>query len=182
LPQFFRGPGEFVKTMLETALYTLVGATMIAAAAYDALTLTIPNWISLVLIALFPLLALAVGLGWHELAWHVAIGIIALAAGIAAFALGIVGGGDAKLFAAVALYMGPLGVAPYVFAVAIAGGFLATIFMFLQLPWVQTWARHSSVLTQIVSRGVAIPYGVAIAAGGLYASTSSHLFSLIALT
>src|ERR1044071_2773983 len=102
--------------MFETALYMLVGATMIVAAAYDVLTLTIPNWISLVLIALFPIIAVVAGLPLHELGWHVAIGVIALAAGIAAFAVGVVGGGDAKLFAAVALFMGPLAIAPYIFA------------------------------------------------------------------
>ena len=143
--------------MLETALYTVVGATMIAAAAYDVLTLTIPNWISLALLALFPVLALVAGLGWHESAWHLAIGLAALAVGIAAFAAGIVGGGDAKLFAAVALYMGPLGIAPYVFDVAVAGGVLAMIFIVLHQPRLEEWTRRSPVLTQIVSRGMAIP-------------------------
>ncbi len=165
--------------MFETALYMLVGATMIAAAAYDVLTLTIPNWISLAIIALFPVLALAAGLGWHDLVWHVALGIIALAAGIIAFAVGIVGGGDAKLFAAVALYMGPLGIAPYVFDVAIAGGVLAMLFVVLHQPRLEEWTRRSPVLAQIVSRGMAIPYGVAIVAGGLIAFPSSHLFSLV---
>jgi prepilin peptidase CpaA len=167
--------------MVETALFMLVGAVMIAAATYDVLTLTIPNWISLVLIALFPLLALAAGLSWPEIGWHAAIGVIALSAGIAAFAFGIVGGGDAKLFAAVALYMGPLAIAPYVLAVAIAGGVLAMLFMVLHAPRIEEWTRHLPVLTHIVSRGLAIPYGVAIVAGGLIATPSSHLFSLIAL-
>lgn len=167
--------------MLETGLYMLVGATMIAAAAYDVLTLTIPNWISLALLALFPALALVAGLGWYELAWHVAIAVAALAAGIAAFASGIVGGGDAKLFAAVALYMGPLAIAPYVLDVAVAGGALAMLFLVLHQPRLEAWTRRSPVLAQIVSRGMAIPYGVAIVAGGLIAFPSSHLFTLISV-
>ena len=167
--------------MFETALCMLVGATMIAAAAYDVLTLTIPNWISLALLALFPVLAMVAGLGWHDLAWHVAFGIIALAVGIAAFATGIVGGGDAKLFAAVALYMGPRGIAPYVFDVAIAGGVLAMLFLVLHQPRIEEWTRRSPILAQIISRGMAIPYGVAIVAGGLIAFPSSHLFSLVAV-
>lgn len=167
--------------MLDTALYMLVGAMMIAAAAYDVLTLTIPNWISLVLLALFPLLVFAVGMSWPEIGWHVAIGVIALAAGIAAFAAGIVGGGDAKLFAAVAFYMGPLAIAPYVLYVAIAGGVLAGFFLVLHQPKLETWTRRSPVLTHIVSRGLALPYGVAIVAGGLLAAPASHLFTLIAV-
>ena len=168
--------------MLETSLFMLVGATMIAAAAYDVMTLTIPNWISLALLALFPVLALVTGLGWHELAVDCGIGAVALVIGVAAFAFGVVGGGDAKLFAAVALYMGPLGIAPYVFDVAIAGGVLAMIFIVLHQPRLEEWTRRSPVLAQIVSRGMAIPYGVAIVAGGLLAFPSSHLFSLIAVT
>jgi len=168
--------------MFETALYMLVGATMIVAATYDVLTLTIPNWISLALIALFPLLAVRARLPLHELGRHVAIGVVALAAGIAAFAVGVVGGGDAKLFAAVALFMGPLGIAPYVLAVAIAGGVLAMIFMLMHQQSVEAWMRRSAVLAQIVSRGAAIPYGVAIVAGGLFAFPASHLFTLTALT
>ncbi|MBI1211724.1 MAG: peptidase [Alphaproteobacteria bacterium] len=164
--------------MIETALFMLVGAIMIAAAAYDVLTLTIPNWISLVLIVLFPFLASAAGLGWHELGWHVAIAVIALAAGIAAFAVGAVGGGDAKLFAAVALYMGPLGIAPYVMTVALAGGVLAALFLVLHQPGIEEWMRRVPMLATIASRGAAIPYGVAIVVGGLIASTSSHLFTL----
>ena len=154
---------------------------MIAAAAYDVLTLTIPNWISLALLAVFPVLAFVAGLGWHELAWHAAIALAALVMGVAAFASGIVGGGDAKLFAALALYMGPLGIAAYVFDVAIAGGVVAMIFVLLHQPRVEEWTRRSPVLALIVSRGMAIPYGVAIAAGGLIAFPASHLFALIAV-
>jgi len=167
--------------MVETGLFMLVGATMIAAAAYDVLTLTIPNWISVVLVALFPLLALAAGISWPEFGWHVAIGMIALAAGIAAFAVGVVGGGDAKLFAAIAFYMGPLAIANYVLAVAVAGGVLATLFLILHQPRLEEWTRKTPVIANIVSRGLAIPYGVAIVAGGLIAAPSSHLVSLFAL-
>ena len=167
--------------MLETALYTVVGATMVAAAAYDVLTLTIPNWISLALLAFFPVLALVGGLGWHELAWHGALALGALAAGIAAFASGIVGGGDAKLFAVLSLYMGPRAIAPYVVDVAIAGGVVAMLFLLLHQPRLEEWTRHSPLLARIVARGMAIPYGVAIVVGGLLAFPSSHLFALIAV-
>jgi len=167
--------------MLDTALYMLVGAMMIAAAAYDVVTLTIPNWISLVLLALFPVLAFAVGMSWAEFGWHVAIGVIALAAGIAAFGVGVVGGGDAKLFAAVALFMGPLGIAPYILAVAVAGGVLAMFFLALHQPRLEALTRRSAMLTHIVSRGLALPYGVAIVAGALFAAPSSHLFTLVAV-
>jgi len=167
--------------MLETALFALVGATMVAAAAYDVLTLTIPNWISLALLALFPVLVLVAGLGWHELGLHAAIAAVALVVGIAAFAAGAVGGGDAKLFAVLALYMGPVAIGPYVFAVSIAGGVLAMAFLVLHQPRLEVWTRRYPALAHLVERGTAIPYGVAIVAGGLIAFPASHLFALIAV-
>src|SRR5262245_15214893 len=111
--------------MIEPILLTLVGAAMIAGAVYDAATLTIPNWISLVLLALFPALAFAAGLSWAEAGIHVAVGFAALVAGIGLFAAGLIGGGDAKLFAAISLYVGAASFGLFVFAVAVAGGVLA---------------------------------------------------------
>src|SRR5438128_2103098 len=81
-------------------------ALVLTAAAKDALSFTIPNWISLVLIALFPVAGLANGLSLVALGPHLAIGGGVLLIGVAMFALGWVGGGDAKLMASVALWMG----------------------------------------------------------------------------
>src|SRR6185295_16167034 len=120
--------------MIEPVLLTMVGAAMIGAAAYDAATLTIPNWISLVLIALFPLVAFSADLGWAEVGMHVAVGFAALVIGIALFAARVIGGGDAKLFAAIALYMGGGWIGAYVFTVALAGGALALAL--LALRWI----------------------------------------------
>ena len=167
--------------MFEAALLTLVGAAAIAGAAYDLTTFTIPNWISLGLLALFPVLALAAGLSLSDAGIHFAIGAAALAAGIALFAGGVVGGGDAKLFAALALYMGVQSIGPYVFAVALAGGALAIALLTLRwlpisillsrLPWVH----------RLSAPGVGVPYGVAIAAGGLIAFPATQIFALAAV-
>lgn len=163
--------------MIEPVLLTLVGAAMIGAAAYDVTTLTIPNWISLILVGLFPVLALSAGLSWSEIGVHVAIGLGALVIGMVLFATRIVGGGDAKLFAALALYMGTW-VGSFVFAVAVAGGVLA--FVVLLMRWIAlsgitarfAWVQH------LTKAGAGIPYGVAIAAGGLFVFPATHLFTL----
>lgn len=166
--------------MIEPVLLTMVGAAMIGAAAYDAATLTIPNWISLVLVALFPLIAFSVGLSWSEIGMHAAVGFGALVIGIALFAARLIGGGDAKLFAAIALYMGGGWIGAYVFAVAIAGGGLACVLLLVR--WIATtgimerfvWMRH------LTKMGAGIPYGIAIAGGGLFVFPATHLFALAA--
>jgi len=166
--------------MFEATLLTFVGAAAIAGAAYDLTTLTIPNWISLILLVLFPVLALAAGMSLNEAGIHFAVGAGALIVGITLFAGGIVGGGDAKLFAAMALYMGVQSIGPYVFAVALAGGVLALALLLLRsLPArifpSRLWWTHKAT-----DQGAGIPYGVAIAAGGLCVFPATHLFALAA--
>jgi prepilin peptidase CpaA len=156
-------------------LLTVVGAIMIAGAAYDAATLTIPNWISLALLALFPVIAFNAGFGWAEAGIHAGVGFAALVAGAALFGAGIIGGGDAKLFAAVSLYIGASWFASYLFVVALAGG--AVALAVLAIRWSVMfgigvrfgWLQH-------LLAGKGIPYGVAIATGGLLVLPGTRLF------
>lgn len=161
--------------MIESVLFTLVGTAIIAGAVYDAATLTIPNWISLILIALFPAVAIVAGLTWAEAGIHVGVGFAALVAGIALFAAGIIGGGDAKLFAAVSLYIGGAWLG-YAFAVALAGGLVAAAIIALRWVATSSFGAHIAWLQHLLKRGAGIPYGVAIAAGALFVLPSTHLF------
>lgn len=162
--------------MIEMLLPTTVGAVMVAAAVYDATTLTIPNWISLVLLALFPVLAIASGLSWGEAGLHFAVGFGALLAGMGLFATGAIGGGDAKLFAAVALYVGAAWFLPYIFVVAVAGGVLAGVVLVIR--WISRRAGGIAWLDHLAKAGAGIPYGIAIAAGGLFVLPKTPLFVL----
>lgn len=162
--------------MIEPVLLTLVGAAMITGAVYDAVTLTIPNWISLLLLALFPAVAFIAGLSWAEAGIHLAVGFAALAAGVALFAAGLIGGGDAKLFAAISLYVGAAGFGTYVFAVALAGGILACILLALRYASRFGGVERLSGLKHLAMSGAGIPYGIAIAAGGLIALPATRLF------
>ena len=161
--------------MLETMLPMAVGAAMIVGAAYDAATLTIPNWISIVLLALFPAVALDAGLGWGEAGVHVGIGLAALVAGAALFGAGVIGGGDAKLFAAVSLYVGAPSFAIFIVCVAIVGG--AVALTVLAIRWSAAFGVGSKISwLQHLIKGAGIPFGVAIAAGGLFVFPRTHLF------
>lgn len=163
--------------MIEPILLTLVGAAMIAGAVYDAATLTIPNWISLVLLVLFPAVAFFADLGWAEVGIHVAVGFAALLAGVALFAGGFIGGGDAKLFAAISLYVGAAGFGFYIFAVAIAGGVLAFLVMGLRYLARLGVAERLMGFKHLAMSGAGIPYGIAIAAGGLLVLPATRLFA-----
>ena len=113
--------------MFEAALLTFVGAAAIAGAAYDLTTSRFPTGSRCHCWRCFRCWRWRRDLSLSDAGVHFAIGAVALALGIALFAGGIIGGGDAKLFAALALYMGVQSIGPYVFAVALAGGALAVV-------------------------------------------------------
>jgi prepilin peptidase CpaA len=164
--------------MLEPVLLAMVGAAVLAGAAYDAATLTIPNWISIVLIALFPIVAFNADLSWAEAGLHVGVGVAALVVGAALFAGGIIGGGDAKLFAAVSLYIGAAWFVMYAFAVAMAGGVLALLVLGLRWLVPSGVAGRFAWLQNLTQKSAGIPYGVAIAAGGLFVIPATNLFAV----
>jgi prepilin peptidase CpaA len=145
-------------------------ALVIVAAVKDVTSFTIPNWISLALVLAFAPVALAAGVGLADLGLHLAVGAGALVAGMAMFALRWIGGGDAKLFAASALWLGVSGLAPFMLATAVAGGLLALFLVALRAGPVRAYLP---VGPQWVERLRATdgpaPYGVAIAAGALFA-------------
>ena len=105
---------------------------ILTAAVEDALSFTIPNWISLALLAAFPLAALTVGMPLASAAMNLGVGAAALAAGMGMFALRWVGGGDAKLLAAVCLWLGLPALGLFLLATALAGGALAILLLTLR--------------------------------------------------
>ena len=88
--------------ILDIARLMLFPALMAFAAASDLLTMTISNRISLALVAGFLALALLGGMGLYDFALHVAAGATVLVVAFGCFAMGWVGGGDAKVAAAAA--------------------------------------------------------------------------------
>jgi prepilin peptidase CpaA len=133
----------------------------------DLFTMTIPNRISVVMVLMFFPLALLVGLGPWDILHHLAAGLIVLFVGVLLFIPGWFGGGDAKLMAAIALWIGLDNLFPYAFCVALAGGVLVMIFSSarsMPLPRIflgQAWALR------LHRRDAGVPYGLALAAGAL---------------
>ena len=142
--------------MSVVVLYLLAG--LLAWASYeDARDYLIPNRICGAVAALFPIFVLTTG-HWSDLWLSAAAALVVLLVGFMLFSRGLLGGGDVKLMAALALWAGPDLVLPFVFITGIAGGLLSLAMIAPRLI-----AREGALLA-----GPPVPYGVAVAAGGLY--------------
>ncbi len=92
--------------MIAAAVFVILPLCLAIAAFSDLFTMTIPNRVSLILIASFAVIAPFSGLGWDVIGMHFAGAAIVFSVCFALFALNVMGGGDAKLLSATALWFG----------------------------------------------------------------------------
>ena len=141
---------------------------LLAAAASDIIFYKIPNVIVLSILLLYPVFVLVTP---AEVDWLMGLAVFAgaIVFGMVLTATGVFGAGDAKLLAAVLLWAGPP-LAPLALIIcALVGGVLA-IFMLTRARIIIA-AAFSSLGSQTLSNAFLakeMPYGVAIAAGGLF--------------
>lgn len=154
--------------MFEFLLFLSFPAAMAFAGAMDLFTMTIPNRISIGLIAAFLVAALVAPLGWADLASHLGAGLLMLGVGIALFAGGFLGGGDAKLLAAAALWFGFDGLLEYLLLVSVAGGVLVLAILFYRSMAPPLWMCGQPWAMRLHAKAGGVPYGIALAAAGLW--------------
>lgn len=154
--------------MFEFALFLIFPAAMALAGSMDLFTMTIPNRITLGLVLGFAVAAPFAGLGWWGLASHIAAFVLMLAIGIFLFAMGWFGGGDAKLLAAAALWIGLERLFEYVVLTSIAGGALVLAILMYREMTPPVWLCGQEWATRLHKRAGGIPYGIALAAAGLW--------------
>lgn len=148
-------------------IITIFPAAMALAAATDLFSMTVPNWISLFLVAGFAVLAPLVGVGWSDAGLHVALAAAALVVTFAMFSFGWIGGGDAKLFAATCLWLGPEAILFYSLYAALIGGVLTLAILVLRTLPLPALLSSQGWLMRLHSAKEGVPYGIALAAAGL---------------
>lgn len=145
----------------------LFPAIMAFAASSDLLTMTISNRIALILVAGFFALSYFSGMSLNDILSHVGAALAVLSVTFLFFARGWIGGGDAKLAAATALWLGFDHLAEYLLYASMFGGLLTFIiirFRLMPLPGAlagQEWARRLHRLDG------GVPYGIALATAAL---------------
>ena len=163
--------------MSEIALLVVFPVLMAYAGASDALTMTIPNRVALALVAGFALLALVGGMSGTAILLHVGAGLAVLAVTFGLFALRWIGGGDAKLAAATALWLGFDTLPDYLMLAAIVGGALTLCVLAVRVAPLPAFALRWAWLSRLHDPKSGVPYGIALAAAALTVYPQSEIWT-----
>jgi len=156
--------------LLLLTLLVLLGV----AAWRDVATRAIPNTVSLLIVLAGALSRILVGP--LALALSAATAMLIFLLLMVAFSRGLLGGGDVKIMAALAVGLSPFDTWRFVLATAISGGLLAVVYIVLSRNTRRLrGTKRTSLLGRIaqvefwrIRRRGPLPYGVAIAAGGAF--------------
>ena len=164
----------------ELLVLVVLPVILALAAGWDLTSYTIPNVFQIVLIASFLVFVVVSHMPLAAVGGHLAAGLVGLVAGIVLFALGYIGGGDAKLFACVVLWFGFHDFAGYALVVSLLGGALTLGLLGLRSLVLPARLTGHAWLVRLHDRRAGIPYGVALAAGALVVLPQTEIFRLAA--
>ena len=135
------------------------GALLLAASCCDVLRLRIPNIIPAALVVLFALQTL-LGSGVRGPLDHLLAMGLALLLLLPFFALNMLGGGDVKLLAAVALWLGMSKLAALLILVGIVGGAFALVW--LAIRWLIRAGARGRELPRSLQAHAPLPFALPI--------------------
>ncbi|MDO1580650.1 A24 family peptidase [Rhizobium oryzicola] len=165
--------------MLNQIILTTFPAGLVLAAVSDVLTMKIPNRISVGLVLLYVLASLSVSLPWAQIGWAFAAAGVVFLGCFALFAANVMGGGDAKLLTAAALWYGfDPSLISFLASVALMGGFVTVLVLIIRWKASNVLAIGIPLPHSLVD-AKKIPYGVAIALGGLLTIEATPLFHAV---
>jgi prepilin peptidase CpaA len=159
--------------MIELLSLAVFPTLMIIAGAGDAISMRIPNWLTVAIaLAFFPM-AFATAMPWAMLGMHVVVGIAMFILGFVCFSFGLFGGGDAKLLAAAGLWLGWPELMPFLMMTAFAGGILALCVMAWSLIDLNAQYGEGRLVKRLRNIKPNVPYGYAFAIGAILAFPDS---------
>lgn len=153
--------------MIAAAGLILFPMMMAYAASSDLLTVKISNKLNLALAVAYFGMAAATGQSMNIIMVNVACGVVMLLLTFAMFSAGWMGGGDAKLAAATTLWMGFPLVLEYALAASFLGGALTLALLFARRHVLPDFMMRQKWIAHLHDKSTGIPYGIALAAGGL---------------
>lgn len=153
--------------MLELATLVFFPALMAFAASSDLLTMTISNRVSLALVAGFFVFATLAQVPAAQVAANLSCGLAVLVLTFTLFSFNFIGGGDAKLAAATAIWLGWGNILDYGVVASLLGGALTLGMLWLRNHAMPRWALARAWFARLHDSRNGVPYGIALAAAGL---------------
>jgi len=165
--------------MIEAAILVIFPLCMAVAAFSDLFTMTIPNRVSVILLAAFVMIAPLAGMGLVDIGWHLLAGLCVFSVVFVLFALNTMGGGDAKVLTASAVWFGfNDSLVVYMGDVAVIGGALTILILLIRSQRNLITAIGLPIPAPLLQEKK-IPYGIAIGIGGFIAYPSSPLMEMV---
>lgn len=162
--------------MIEAAILVIFPFCMVFAAVSDLLSMTIANRVSLLLLGAFIIIAPLTGMGWADFGLHLAAGGLVLCATFSLFALGVMGGGDAKLMAGTSVWMGlSMTLANYILLSSVIGGALTLAILLYRGSPMAVYSGRNVFLRHLADEKAGIPYGIALGIAGLIVFPTTSL-------
>lgn len=152
---------------VQYAAFAFFPLLMAYAAASDLLSMTISNKVSLLLVGGFVVMTPIVGMDLATFGTHLAAGGIVLGAGFAFFAFGWIGGGDAKVAASAALWLGLSHTFDFLLQGALYGGVLTVGILIIRSRLLPAFALRQSWIMRLHDPDAGVPYGVALSVAAL---------------
>lgn len=174
-----RPPKVMRAKMLNNIVLLFFPLCMAFAAISDLTTMRISNRLVLLVVGGFLVAALLANLTLQDFALHLATGLGVLVLAFSFFAMGWIGGGDAKLAAATGLWMGIPWVLPYIVYGGLLGGALTLILLSLRQYPLPTQLASVTWIDKLHHRQTGIPYGIALAAAGLITYSQTGTFTAL---
>jgi len=156
-----------ISALAASAGVVLFPLALVYAGLMDLATMKIRNWLVLTLAAAWLLFAPLAGFGFADLGWSAATAAFVFVLTFAFFALGWIGGGDAKLAAVTALWFQPEQALVYFTYAALIGGVLALLVLQLRTRLLPFGFYRLPFLSHLQDPKAGIPYGAAMAPAAL---------------
>ena len=163
--------------MVEASIFVILPLCLAMAAFTDILTMKIPNRVSAALALSFFAVAPFSGMDLVTFGWSVTAAMAVFAGCFALFALNVMGGGDAKILSAAALWYGfNSDLVAFLTLTGLFGGGLALVILFIRANQDILLATPIPIPMHFFKERAGIPYGVAIGAAAFMTFPDSQIF------
>jgi prepilin peptidase CpaA len=166
--------------LLHLSILTFFPILMALSASLDLLTFTIPNRICVALGLGYLVFAILLGVPATDILFNLSCALVILAVTFSMFSFGLIGGGDAKLAAATAAWLGWAAILDYGLAAALFGGLLTLTLLGARMVPLPAFLSRIDWLVRLHDANAGVPYGIALAAAGLMQYPNSPIWAAVA--